>query len=144
MTGPSEFKQYLYFIAAMLVILICRVERYKTTPRVDVTVLSAPTVCQQRAEEGDLLAVHYIGTLQSTGEKFDSSFDRNSPIEFRLGQGRVIKGWEIGCSNMCVGEKRKLVIPPELGYGDRNMGKIPANSTLVFEVELVEIREPSF
>ena len=88
--------------------------------------------------------MHYLGTLASNGEKFDSSYDRNSPLEFRLGQGRVIQGWEIGCSGMCVGEKRKLIIPPELGYGSRDMGKIPANSTLIFEIELVGIREPGF
>ena len=140
----SELKQYIYFAIAMIAILICRVEKYKATPHVEIEIISAPKVCQQRTEAGDLLSMHYIGTLQSNGAKFDSSYDRKVPLEFRLGEGRVIQGWEIGCQNMCVGEKRRLIVPPELGYGNRDLGKIPPNSTLVFEIELVEIKQPSF
>ncbi|KAJ3300042.1 Peptidyl-prolyl cis-trans isomerase fpr2 [Borealophlyctis nickersoniae] len=87
-----------------------------------------------------LLAMHYTGTLFSNGEKFDSSLDRNQPFEFTLGNGQVIKGWDQGLLDMCVGEKRKLVIPPNMAYGDRSTGPIPAGSTLVFEVELLEIK----
>lgn len=79
------------------------------------------------------------GTLQD-GTEFDSSIPRGQPFTFTLGSGQVIKGWDKGLLNMCEGEKRRLVIPPELGYGDRAMGeKIPASSTLVFEVELLKI-----
>lgn len=85
--------------------------------------------------------MHYTGTLYKDGSKFDSSLDRNSPFEFVLGKGQVIRGWDQGLVGMCVGEKRKLVIPSGLGYGDRGAGaKIPGGATLVFEVELLEIK----
>lgn len=104
------------------------------------TLRAAPANCGAAAK-GDVVYVHYTGTLQS-GKKFDSSHDRGEPIDFVLGQGQVIKGWEQGITGMLLGEKRKLVIPPELGYGSQAVGGglIPANSTLVFEVELVGIR----
>jgi FKBP-type peptidyl-prolyl cis-trans isomerase len=84
--------------------------------------------------------VHYVGTLKS-GEEFDASKKHgNEPFQFDLGKGRVIKGWDEGVAGMKVGGKRKLTIPPHLGYGARGAGaKIPPNSTLVFEVELVEV-----
>jgi FKBP-type peptidyl-prolyl cis-trans isomerase len=85
--------------------------------------------------------VHYVGTLQN-GAKFDSSIDRGQPFQFTLGQNRVIQGWELGVKGMKVGEKRKLTIPPELGYGSRGAGGIiPPNATLVFEVDLLEINK---
>lgn len=82
--------------------------------------------------------VHYVGTLTS-GKKFDSSRDRNETFKFPLGMGRVIEGWEEGIDGMGVGGVRKLEIPAKLGYGSREMGDIPANSTLLFEVELIKI-----
>jgi FKBP-type peptidyl-prolyl cis-trans isomerase FkpA len=94
------------------------------------------------AVDGDTLVVHYTGTLLD-GKKFDSSHDRNQPFDVTLGQGRVIKGWEQGLQGMKPGEKRRLTIPPELGYGDRGAGgAIPPGATLIFEVELLEIRPP--
>jgi len=89
---------------------------------------------------GDKVVVHYTGTLEN-GTKFDSSMDRDRPFEFTIGVGRVIKGWDEGVSSMKVGGKRKLIIPPDLGYGSRNMGAIPPNSTLLFDIELIEIKE---
>ena len=88
---------------------------------------------------GQTVVVHYVGTLDN-GQEFDNSRTRNKPISFILGAGKVIKGWDEGLLGMKIGGKRKLVIPPDLGYGSRNVGTIPANSTLIFEVELLEIR----
>ena len=91
------------------------------------------------AGKGDKVEVHYVGTLEN-GSKFDSSRDRDTTFEFKLGAGRVIKGWDEGVAGMKVGGKRKLVIPPDLGYGKRGIGPIPPNSTLIFEVELIGIK----
>ena len=91
------------------------------------------------AEAGQRVSVHYTGTL-TDGSKFDSSLDRGKPFQFTLGAGQVIKGWDQGVAGMKVGGKRKLTIPPELGYGAGGFPPvIPPNSTLVFEVELMGV-----
>jgi hypothetical protein len=91
------------------------------------------------AEPGDELSVHYTGYLDD-GTVFDSSVERGEPFTFTLGEGDVIAGWDLGIEGMKVGGKRRLVIPPELAYGNADRGSIPPNSTLTFEVELLEVR----
>lgn len=91
------------------------------------------------AVNGATISVHYVGTL-TNGTKFDSSIDRGQPFEFVLGAGQVIQGWEKGFVGMKVGGKRKLIIPADLAYGARAVGPIPANSTLIFEVELLGVK----
>ena len=92
------------------------------------------------AAAGQRVSVHYTGWT-TDGKKFDSSKDRGQPFMFSLGEGEVIRGWDEGVAGMKVGGKRKLTIPPELGYGSRGAGKvIPPNATLLFEVELLAVR----
>ncbi|UJR78219.1 FKBP-type peptidyl-prolyl cis-trans isomerase [Sandaracinus amylolyticus] len=91
------------------------------------------------ATSGKRVTVHYVGTL-TNGQKFDSSRDRDEPFDFVLGRGQVIKGWDEGVAGMREGGQRKLVIPPEMGYGKRGFPPvIPPDSTLVFEVELLSV-----
>jgi FKBP-type peptidyl-prolyl cis-trans isomerase len=94
------------------------------------------------ATPGKMVFVHYVGTLQANGKKFDASRDRGKPFNFPLGAGRVIKGWDQGVAGMKVGGMRKLIIPPHLGYGASGVGNglIPPNATLVFEVELLDVQ----
>lgn len=94
----------------------------------------------EKAKSGDKVSVHYTGTLKD-GEIFDSSLERKTPFSFILGEDQVIKGWDLGVLNMKIGEKRKLIIPSNLAYGERGTpgGPIPPNATLIFEVELLSI-----
>ena len=88
-------------------------------------------------QDGDMVKVHYTGKLLD-GKVFDSSVSRNKPFEFELGAGRVIKGWDEGFKHIRKGGKATLIIPPGIGYGERDMGSIPPNSTLIFDVELLD------
>ncbi|KAK9777394.1 putative peptidylprolyl isomerase [Seiridium cardinale] len=105
--------------------------------KVDVT---TAVECERKTQKGDTIEVHYRGTLAADGKKFDASYDRGVPFSFKLGTGQVIKGWDQGMEGACIGEKRTLTVPPELGYGQRGMGPIPAGSTLIFETEIIGIK----
>ncbi|EJD54609.1 immunophilin [Auricularia subglabra TFB-10046 SS5] len=108
--------------------------------KVQIGVKYKPKDCPIKTQKGDKLSMDYTGKLASDGTKFDSSHDREKPFDFVIGTGQVIKGWDQGLLDMCIGEKRKLKIPPSLGYGDRGAGdKIPGGATLIFEVELRDI-----
>uniref|UniRef100_A0A0F7GZC5 peptidylprolyl isomerase n=1 Tax=Erodium texanum TaxID=28960 RepID=A0A0F7GZC5_EROTE len=102
-----------------------------------------PKTCDIQAHKGDKIKVHYRGKL-TDGTVFDSSFERGDPIEFELGSGHVIKGWDQGLLAMCVGEKRKLKIPAKLGYGAQGSPPtIPGGATLIFDTELVAVNGKS-
>jgi peptidylprolyl isomerase len=92
------------------------------------------------ATSGSTVSVHYVGVAHSTGEEFDASYNRGTPLQFRLGIGQVIQGWDQGVEGMKVGGRRQLVIPPHLGYGDRGAGGvIKPGETLIFVVDLLDV-----
>ncbi|KAH0563268.1 Peptidyl-prolyl cis-trans isomerase fpr2 [Trichoglossum hirsutum] len=96
--------------------------------------------CTRKTQRGDTIEVHYRGTLAADGSEFDASYNRGKPLSFRVGQGMVIKGWDEGLLDMCVGEQRTLTIPPDFAYGDRGMPPvIPPKATLIFTTELMGI-----
>ncbi|KAL9235627.1 hypothetical protein vseg_010371 [Gypsophila vaccaria] len=129
-------------MAAILLLVLATLVYAKKS--LDVTELQIgvkykPASCEIMAHKGDRIKVHYRGSL-TDGTVFDSSFENGNPIEFELGSGRVIKGWDQGLLGMCVGEKRKLKIPSNLGYGEYGSPPtIPGGATLIFDTELVSV-----
>jgi len=128
------------FLCAVGVALI-----FSTIPHVSgeaelkIEVVHKPEGCTETSKKGQMLTMHYTGTFED-GKKFDSSHDRNQPFTFQIGIGQVVKGWDQGLLDMCVGEKRKLIVPPHLGYGEQGAGEvIPPGATLLFETELLKI-----
>lgn len=110
-------------------------------PPADLQVSDLSTGEGAEATEGSTVVVHYVGVAHSTGEEFDASYNRGEPLSFRLGVGQVIAGWDQGVQGMKVGGRRKLVIPPHLGYGDRGAGGvIKPGETLIFVVDLLDVR----
>ncbi|XP_037276942.2 FK506-binding protein 2 [Rhipicephalus microplus] len=106
-----------------------------------VEIVKSSDSCSRKSKKGDILSMHYTGTLVD-GKEFDSSRQRGEPFRFQIGLGQVIKGWDQGLLNMCVGDKRKLTVPPSLGYGEAGAGdRIPPGATLVFETELTKIED---
>lgn len=137
---------------SVLGVVIGADEPNKRTTDSGLTIVDVETAKEaMTAQPGDVVWVQYTGTLQDGGKKFDSSYDRldesgtPTPINFQLGKGKVIKGWDEGLVGMKVGDKRQLIIPPALAYGERGAGGvIPPGATLVFDVQLVGIyRAPS-
>ncbi|KAL1408259.1 Peptidyl-prolyl cis-trans isomerase fkbp14 [Vanrija albida] len=128
------------FRPQLLTLLALALAAVALAAELGIKVTHLPEGCKLKTRNGDKLSMHYTGTLDD-GSKFDSSRDRNQPLDFTIGKGQVIQGWEQGLLDMCVGEKRVLTIPSELGYGSRGFPPvIPADATLTFDVELVSIK----
>ncbi|WP_347350099.1 FKBP-type peptidyl-prolyl cis-trans isomerase [Intrasporangium sp.] len=123
---------------------------HRTKPEIDFPEGEAPTelVVEDlivgdgpEAKAGDTVSAHYVGVARSTGEEFDSSWGRGRPLEFRLGVGMVIPGWDRGIAGMKIGGRRRLTVPPELAYGDKGAGAaIGPGETLIFVVDLEDVR----
>jgi len=110
-------------------------------PPTDLEITDVTEGSGDEATSGSTVSVHYVGVAHSTGEEFDASYNRGAPLDFRLGVGQVISGWDQGVQGMKVGGRRRLVIPPHLGYGDRGAGGvIKPGETLIFVVDLLEVR----
>lgn len=128
--------------AMILVILVaCAAvaKAEKEVTELQIGVKFKPERCELKAHKGDLVSVHYRGLL-ADGTEFENSYGRDQPLDFKLGQGTVIKGWDQGILGMCVGEKRKLKIPAKLAYGDQSiLPSIPAGAALIFDTELVAV-----
>jgi FKBP-type peptidyl-prolyl cis-trans isomerase (trigger factor) len=118
-------------------------EDAKKDDEVKIEILTPPPEgCERKTKKFDNVKMNYRGTLTADGTEFDSSYDRDAPFEFQLGTGQVIKGWDEGLLDMCVGEKRKLIIPSSKGYGEQGAGgNIPPNAGLTFEVDLLEVTD---
>lgn len=125
----------------LVAVAVCAQPALCEEQQLKVEVLKSVEQCSRKSKKGDILSMHYTGTLLD-GKEFDSSRGRNEPFRFQIGVGQVVKGWDQGLLDMCIGEQRKLTVPPELGYGDTGAGdRIPAGATLVFETELIKIED---
>lgn len=126
-------------LALVLAVSVLAADKDLPKLRIGITKKVPAEDCPRKARMGDTVSVHYTGKLED-GSVFDSSYKRDMPIEFPLGVGRVIQGWDQGVLGMCIGEKRKLTIPSHLGYGKQGAGSvIPPDATLYFTTELVAI-----
>ncbi|KAJ0113621.1 hypothetical protein Patl1_01518 [Pistacia atlantica] len=139
MTFSSVMKTAAGISFLLVVSTLVSAKKSGDVTELQIGVKHKPKSCDIQAHKGDRVKVHYRGKL-TDGTVFDSSFERGDPIEFELGSGQVIKGWDQGLLGMCVGEKRKLKIPSKMGYGDHGSPpKIPGGATLIFDTELVAV-----
>ncbi len=130
-------KRLLILVGCLMIISGCQNER--TTMENGLIIETLIEGEEPTAEQYSIVTVNYTGSLEN-GTVFDTSLDPGrEPFRFTLGTGQVIAGWDQGVLGMKTGEKRKLTIPPELGYGNQDMGVIPPNSTLIFEIDLLEV-----
>ncbi|CAI9545282.1 unnamed protein product [Staurois parvus] len=129
-------------VMVLAALLACAGAALIPEPEVQVAVVEKPYICKRKTKNGDMLLVHFEGFLESNGTRFHSTYadNNNQPVWFTLGIKEAIKGWDKGLKDMCVGEKRKLVIPSSLAYGKEGKGKIPPESTLIFHINLIDIR----
>lgn len=128
-------------LVVLVAVAVCAQPALCEEQQLKVEVLKSVEQCSRKSKKGDILSMHYTGTLLD-GKEFDSSRGRAEPFRFQIGVGQVVKGWDQGLLDMCIGEQRKLTVPPELGYGDTGAGdRIPAGATLVFETELIKIED---
>jgi FKBP-type peptidyl-prolyl cis-trans isomerase FkpA len=149
MALPSGFRLPVFLVGSWIILLIMFVLNPLSGKAAEEAMVTAASGLRyvdlvagsgREAHAGESAIVHYTGKL-TNGTQFDSSKDRNEPFSFRLGAGHVIKGWDEGIEGMKIGGIRKLVIPPQLGYGSRGAGSaIPPDATLIFEVELLDLR----
>merc|ERR1712223_617822 len=131
----------LLSLAVLMEMLIHQTDAEKAKLQIGIKKRVPAEECKTKTKKGDVLDMHYTGKLED-GTKFDSSLDRNQPFKFQIGVGQVIQGWEEGVLGMCVGEKRRLIVPPQLGYGDQGAGDIiPGGATLYFEIELLDTED---
>nr|CDJ94005.1 Peptidyl-prolyl cis-trans isomerase domain containing protein [Haemonchus contortus] len=122
-----------------IALIVCTFAQEKKIDKLQIGIKKRAESCEMKSRKGDVLHMHYTGTLLD-GTEFDSSRTRNQEFTFTLGMGQVIKGWDQGLLNMCVGERRILTIPSHMAYGERGSPpKIPANAPLKFDVELMKI-----
>ncbi|RDD44301.1 Peptidyl-prolyl cis-trans isomerase FKBP2 [Trichoplax sp. H2] len=135
-----DLKRSIYWILCLFIVVAVFLDTGLAEDKLQIGIKKRIPDCKIRSKKGDTLHMHYTGTLKKDGTEFDSSIGRGDPFVFKLGAGQVIKGWDQGLLRMCEGEKRRLIIPPNLGYGDSGAPpKIPGGATLVFEVELIKI-----
>jgi FKBP-type peptidyl-prolyl cis-trans isomerase FkpA len=149
MALPSNFRLPVFLVGCWIILLIMFVLKPLSGKAAEDALVTTASGLQymdlivgsgREAHAGETAIVHYTGKL-TDGTQFDSSKDRKEPFPFRLGAGQVIKGWDEGVEGMKIGGIRKLVIPPQLGYGSRGAGSvIPPHATLIFEVELLDLR----
>ncbi|XP_028166903.1 peptidyl-prolyl cis-trans isomerase FKBP2 [Ostrinia nubilalis] len=138
-TVVGKICKILLFVLVFMSVISHVVLGQSSPKKLQIGVKKRPTECPIKSRKGDLLHMHYTGTLED-GTEFDSSIPRGNPLTFTLGSGQVIRGWDQGLMGMCEGEQRKLVIPPELAYGEAGAPpKIPKSATLTFHVDLVKI-----
>lgn len=128
-------------ILMLLICIINVVSAEEELPELEIHNTFKPETCDRKAKPTDIITLNYKGTLKDTNKEFDSSYSRSEPFSFQIGIGQVILGWEKGLLGVCAGEKRKIVVPPHLGYGDTKHDQIPPRSTLVFDVEIIKVED---
>lgn len=138
---PTVMLKWLLCCISAACLLSVAVANEQEEPQLEIHNTFKPETCDRKAKSTDVLTLHYKGYIQGSDQVFDSSYERNEPFTFQLGIGQVILGWEKGLVGSCLGERRRLVIPPHLGYGQAKHDQIPPGSTLIFDIEILKLEE---